>query len=63
MLQDQFMRVINESLTTLWQDMTDEGIDDDLDLGVIVNAQVTINKIIYKLNKRDRERLREEAKK
>lgn len=63
MLQAQFMRVINESLTTLWQDMNDEGIDDDLDLGVIVNAQVTINKIIYKLNKRDRERLREEAKK
>lgn len=61
MLQAQTMRVINEALATIWQQMEAGQVEDDVSLGIAVNAQVNLNRIVYALNKRDQAQLKAEA--
>lgn len=55
------MRVINESLATIWQQMEAGQVENDVSLGIAVNAQVNLNRIVYALNKRDQAQLKAEA--
>lgn len=61
MLQAQTMRVINEALATIWQQMEAGQVEDDVSLGIAVNAQVNLNRIVYALNKRAQAQLKAEA--
>lgn len=63
MLQAQFLKVINESTAKLKADIEENGVEDDVDLGVALNAVVNLNNIVHEINKSNREKLKEEAQK
>ncbi len=61
MLQAERIRVLNETLAGLWSEMEKGNIDSDVEIGLAVNAQINLNRIVYMLNKRDQALLKAEA--